>query len=517
MTATARGTIIRFLSAFFLVASLFLAACQTGGRDGATRIIGLKSANDLRDKKIGVLLGSTQDHYATNKYPNADISRFNTSADVVNALKAGQIDASIDDEVFAQVILRREKDLAVLERGLMVESMGIGFRKDQPELREAFNAFLFDLKKSGLYQEIRNRWINMPESATMPSLPPPGTGGTLILGTADLGLPFSTLSSGGFVGFDIEVMERFARNLNKKLSIQNMTFSGLIAALASGKVDLIASCVTITTERKKQIDFSDPYFESGTVALVLAKNLTLTQNPAEARGGVFRGIADSFYNNIIYEDRYMLILDGLQATVIISIFALVFGTLLGAAVCFMRMSRNRLLALIAKGFISILRGTPLLVLLMMMFYVVFASVNIDPILAAIFTFGLNFAAYVSEMFRMAIGSVDEGQVEAGIALGFTRFQTFLHIVLPQAARHVLPVYKGEFISMVKMTSVVGYIAVQDLTKASDIIRSRTFDAFFPLVLVAVIYFVITYILTLFLTIIEKSLDGKARRKLVETT
>ena len=120
----------------------------------------------------------------------------------------------------------------------------------------------------------------------------------------------------------------------------------------------------------------------------------------------------------------------------------------------------------------------------------FLSSYMDPglakVLVAVIAFGMNFAAYVSEIFRTGIEGVDKGQTEAGIAMGFSRAQTFLHVVLPQTVRRILPVYKGEFISLVKMTSIVGYIAVQDLTKASDIVRSRTFDAFFPLVMVAVL-------------------------------
>ena len=141
-------------------------------------------------------------------------------------------------------------------------------------------------------------------------------------------------------------------------------------------------------------------------------------------------------------------------------------------------------------YISVLRGIPVVVLLMLIFYVVFASVNISPVLVAVLAFGMNFAAYVSEIFRSGIEGVDKGQSEAGIAMGFTRTQTFGFIILPQMIQRILPVYKGEFISLVKMTSIVGYIAVQDLTKASDIIRSRTFDAFFPLIMVAVLYFLI---------------------------
>jgi polar amino acid transport system substrate-binding protein len=191
-------------------------------------------------------------------------------------------------------------------------------------------------------------------------------------------------------------------------------------------------------------------------------------------------VATSFRSNVILEKRYLLIWDGLKTTAIISVLATVFGTALGALVCYMRMSPHAFLQVPARIYISVLRGIPVVVLLMLTFYVIFASVNISPVLVAMLAFGMNFAAYVSEMFRSGIEGVDKGQSEAGIAMGFTRTQTFGFIVLPQMIQRILPVYKGEFISMVKMTSIVGYIAVQDLTKASDIIRSRTFDPFFPL-------------------------------------
>ena len=154
----------------------------------------------------------------------------------------------------------------------------------------------------------------------------------------------------------------------------------------------------------------------------------------------------------------------------------------------------------------------MLVLLMIIYYVIFASVNINPTLVAVVAFGFNFGAYVSEMFRSSIQSIDNGQREAGIASGFSGVQTFIYIIMPQAIRQVLPVYKGEFISLLKMTSVVGYIAVQDLTKASDIIRSRTFDAFFPLIMAAVLYIIIAGLLTWALGYVEMSVDPKRKRK-----
>ena len=203
---------------------------------------------------------------------------------------------------------------------------------------------------------------------------------------------------------------------------------------------------------------------------------------------MFSNVTESFSNNLIVEDRYRMILDGLQVTLLITLFAAVLGTILGGLVCWMRMSRHRWLQQVARVYIDLMRGTPVLVLLMLMYYVVMAPVDATGIVVAIVTFAMNTAAFISEMLRTTIQGIDRGQTEAGLALGFTPRQTFLKIVLPQVVRAVMPVYQGEIISLLKGTSIVGYIAVADMTRASDLIRSRTFDAFFPLIVTAIIYF-----------------------------
>lgn len=209
-------------------------------------------------------------------------------------------------------------------------------------------------------------------------------------------------------------------------------------------------------------------------------------------------IVESFRDNLVVEDRYQMILDGLQVTLFITFFAVVRGTLLGGLVCWMRMSRRAWLRHVAKVYIDLMRGTPVLVLLMLMYYVVMAPLDATGVVVAIVTFAMNMAAYVSEMLRTTIQSVDRGQTEAGLALGFTQRQTFFKIVLPQVVKAVMPVYQGEVISLLKGTSVVGYIAVADMTRASDLIRSRTFDAFFPLILTAIIYFLVAWLIGLLL-------------------
>ena len=213
---------------------------------------------------------------------------------------------------------------------------------------------------------------------------------------------------------------------------------------------------------------------------------------------MFSNMAESFSNNLVVEDRYRMILDGLQVTLLITLFAAVLGTILGGLVCWMRMSRHAWLRQTARVYIDLMRGTPVLVLLMLMYYVVMAPVDATGIVVAIVTFAMNTAAYISEMLRTTIQGIDRGQTEAGLALGFTPRQTFLKIVLPQVVRAVMPVYQGEIISLLKGTSIVGYIAVADMTRASDLIRSRTFDAFFPLIVTAVIYFVMAWLIGLLL-------------------
>ena len=213
---------------------------------------------------------------------------------------------------------------------------------------------------------------------------------------------------------------------------------------------------------------------------------------------MFSNVTESFSNNLIVEDRYRMILDGLQVTLLITLFAAVLGTILGGLVCWMRMSRRRWLQQVARVYIDLMRGTPVLVLLMLMYYVVMAPVDATGIVVAIVTFAMNTAAYISEMLRTTIQGIDRGQTEAGLALGFTQRQTFFRIVLPQVVRAVMPVYQGEIISLLKGTSIVGYIAVADMTRASDLIRSRTFDAFFPLIVTAIIYFVMAWLIGMLL-------------------
>ncbi|MFH0761926.1 MAG: ABC transporter permease subunit [Bacteroidota bacterium] len=475
---------------------------------------------DIADKKVGIFSGTVHDAFMAEHYPKATVLRYDGTADMMLSLKTGKIDAAMFDLITAKLILKRNPDLVILSDDVFSMPLGVGFDKDNRILLDEFNRYLKDIRKDGTYDAMYKRWfIEDAEEAVMPPFTNPASDKKIIVAVSVEDLPYVAYMNNDFVGFDIDMIRTFAQRANYKLEIINIDFPGLIAALVSGKADMITDGIGISEERAKQVNFSDPYANFETAVVVAKKDMAGFggEEPARVKKSFLKSVSDSFYSNIILEDRYLLILDGLKTTVVISFLAAIFGTLIGGLICFMKMSKRKLFSAFANIYISLIRGTPVLVLLMIIFYVIFAAVNINPVIVAVVAFGINFGAYVSEMFRTSIESVDKGQGEAGIASGFTKVQTFIYIILPQALRHVLPVYKGEFISLVKMTSIVGYIAVQDLTKASDIIRSRTFDAFFPLIMAAVIYILIAWLLTWALSYVEISVDPKRKhiKKVVE--
>lgn len=219
---------------------------------------------------------------------------------------------------------------------------------------------------------------------------------------------------------------------------------------------------------------------------------------------------DKFYANFIEDNRWKYIADGLGVTLQITFFAVIIGIVIGFLVAIVRSTYDRtgklkILNVICKIYLTVIRGTPVVVQLMIIYFVVFASVDISKVIVAIVAFGFNSGAYVAEIFRSGIMSIDNGQFEAGRSLGFNYVQTMVHIIMPQAFKNVLPALGNEFIVLLKETSVSGYLAVQDLTKGGDIIRSRTFDALMPLIAVALIYLAMVMIFTQLVNMLERRL------------
>ena len=225
-------------------------------------------------------------------------------------------------------------------------------------------------------------------------------------------------------------------------------------------------------------------------------------------GNFFTNFINRVKSVFITTNGYKLLLKGLWTTIYISISAVVIGVVLGFIIALMKMTETNkghktILSRIAGAYISVLRGTPVVVQLLIMYMVIFKSHY--GIIAAILTFGINSGAYVAENVRAGIMAVDKGQTEGGLSLGFTNWQTMRFKVLPQAIKNIIPALGNEFIALVKETSIVGYVAIQDLTKAADFIISRTYETFLPLIAIAIIYFVLILCLTKLLGKLERRL------------
>ena len=216
----------------------------------------------------------------------------------------------------------------------------------------------------------------------------------------------------------------------------------------------------------------------------------------------WQGICDQFVKCFIREDRYMLLLDGIGVTIKVTILALIIGLILGFLIALCNLSKNRVLKAIGGVYTDVIRGTPSVTQLMIIYFVVFASIHWAKWVIAAIAFGINSGAYVSEIIRAGILSIDVGQMEAGRALGLTKGMTMRHIILPQALKNVFPALCNEFIVLIKETAIVGYVGLMDIQKAGDFIKSATFLAFMPLVGTAIIYYVLIKILNLFLKRIE---------------
>lgn len=221
-------------------------------------------------------------------------------------------------------------------------------------------------------------------------------------------------------------------------------------------------------------------------------------------------ISEVFYINFIKDDRWKYLLGGVQNTLVIAFFAVLLGIFIGVLVATIRSThdltgKGKFANAICKVYLTVIRGTPVLLQLLIIYFVIFSAVRIDKSLTAVIAFGINSGAYVAEIFRSGIMSIDKGQLEAGRSLGLSYGQTMWEIIIPQAFKNILPALGNEFISLVKETSIAGYIGLHDLTKGADIIRSQTYDPFPPLIAAGLLYLAIVMGLTQMVSLLERRL------------
>lgn len=468
------------------------------------------SKDDLSGKKIGVQLGTTGDTYCKDMEEDGSgtkVERYNKGSDAIQSLKNGTIDAVVIDEQPAKAFVDVNKDLKILDEEFVIEDYAICISKSNDALTQSVNDAINELKAEGIIEDINNNYIG-DEKGKSPYKSPEGIeykNGTLVMATNAFFKPYEYYDNGNIVGIDVELGTAIADKLGMKLEVKDMEFDSIITAIQSGKADVGISGMTVTEDRLKNVNFTVPYTTSMQVIVV-------RDNESSAEKS---SIVEKFKNDFITEGRYKYLLIGLRNTLIIVAFAAIIGISIGFLLAVIRSSHDKnggltILNAIAQLYITVIRGTPAMVQLLIIYYIIFAPFDVNKILVAIIAFGINSGAYVSEIIRSGIMSIDNGQFEASRSLGLTFSQTMISVVLPQAFKNVLPALANEFIVLLKETSICGYIGLNDVTRGGDIIRSITYDAYLPLLSVAAIYLVMVMVLTFLVKKLERRLRTNER-------
>lgn len=498
--------LVRLLLLLLLSAGVLLGAAATVWAADNEPVPAFTSLAELEGKRIGIQTGTTYDEMVTNYFSNVELQYFNTYSDMAAAVEAGKLDAFPGDEPAIRIMAMENTKLAVLDEN--IETVVFSFVLPKTEAGQALcaqlNEWIADMARRGELLRLKEKWGAEDESGkTMPEYSSEGPNGTLIMATEGAYVPLNYFRGTELVGLEVEMAALFCNDYGYGLEVQAINFDAIVPAVQSGKVNFAAAAVTPTPERAESALFSDPYYECATIMAV--------QNVANARTSLLGGILDSFDKTFLRESRWKLMLQGVGNTLTITVLSMVCGAALGFVTFLLCRRGSKIASGITNLCIALVKGMPLVVLLMILYYVVFVNkLAISGIAVAVVCFTLTFGAAVFGMLRMGVGAVDKGQQEASMAMGFSDRRTLYFIILPQALPHILPSLQSELVALIQSTAVVGYITVQDLTKMGDIIRSRTYEAFFPLIAVTVIYFLLEGLVGAAMKWLQKVTDPRRR-------
>lgn len=489
---------------FVLSLAAILSACHKDSienrisTDNAEDVRYPKCWNDLIGSKVAVIMGSVSDDYLSAHQDSITLMRLSTTADVVAAVECGRADYGVLDKLEVP-----QKYLAQRNIKIMFESAEVGgdaafvFNLDDSALCRQYNDFFDSLCVCGRYDTIRSRWIECNfDNVKMPDIPQP-KGSPIYVATLSTDPPFSYLKDGQWYGWEIEILKLFGQHIGRPMVFMDYSFAALITAVVKKRADMAAGYIFITEERARSVLFSKSYGSCPEVCIGRMDGL------AKSALSTNEKFKDRVNENWFVENRWKMILEGLEVTIYISVGALLIGVVLGVLLCFFKIRSNKIACCLIRLFNGFMKGVPMLVILMIMFYLVLVNTKIPATMIATIAFALSVGSNLSEVFYNSIKSVDKGQKEAGLALGLSEYKCFKKIVLPLAIKKVIRPLKNEVLSLVKGTSIVGYIAIQDLTKMGDLIRSRTFDSFFPLFTITAIYLIFACLLNLMLAYLMK--------------
>ena len=459
--------------------------------------------DELSGKTISMLTGAPFEELISSKVPDVkEFTYYSTSSDMALALTSGKTDAFLQNTAVGELFVNRNPSLALFPEPLKKAEFGIAFSKGSKE-RSKWQA-AYDKVCAGVIDELWEKWTGLDDSVkNLPVQDWEGKNGTIRVAACDSLEPMSYLNGDGELkGMEIELILMMAKELDYKVRFTSMEFSGILAAVESGKADMCCGSLIITEQRREVVDFI-PHHDTAFILLVRSAE-------AEETADFWGSLSESFNRTFVVENRWTLILTGLCNTLIIAVASGIAGLVLGFILTSLKRKNNKLISALISVYNTIVAGLPAVVILMLLFYVVFAKSDISPVIVSIIGLTLIFAPKAYSIIINAVDSIDKGQLEAALALGYTEKKAYRRVILPQAKRIYFPLLRNQFVLLLKETSVVGFISAMDLTHAGDVIRGRTLEAFFPLITIAIVYFILVWLFTFLINQGNRMLESGRR-------
>jgi len=461
---------------------------------------------ELDGKTIGVEHGTIYDVSAKTNIVDPSIEYIGSVPDIMVALRDGTIDAGIFSDIIYDEKIAEEYGLFSIG-SLGSEEIAYALSKNErgQALKTELDEYILKIKAGGELEAYREKWLQSDGNRDVDYDGLEDINGTIRMAVStDTGAPVCYRSGDKYLGFDIDIIVGFAREYGYDLEITDYSFRDLMSVMEEGTCDIGVSNITITENRKKRMLFSEPYYESQVTVVVRKQD-----GSSESRGFI-NTVKNKIGRTLIEENRYKLYLRGIATTCIISFSSAAAGLVLGYFLFLLFRRGLKIPNALLRAYEWVFNALPVTVILMIFYYVIFGNTKIGGIWVSVAAFMAIFSISVLSLLKTCFQAVDEGQFEAAYALGYSRREALYSVIIPQVLPVFLPPFVGEFMNLFKATAIVGYIAVQDITKISDIIRSRTYEAFFPLFITTFIYFVIAALFGLFIKYILRKFDPKAR-------
>lgn len=472
---------------FFLITSLIfivlLTGCQNEGRE-------IKSFDDLKTANIGTWAGSGYELAVRESLPNAHYLYLDAISDFLQALNQGKLDAVAIGKVYYNNLISEDFDnINFIDHSLGKVPIAFTFAKstEGKKLSAQMNEFLKKLEESGELDALKNKWLSEDASnRQFAKSELTGENGTLQVGTDAVKMPYSYLKDGEVVGYEVEILDKFcaAYGYNYNINIEN--FQAILYDLNFGRLDIGMAGTEILDARKDRVIFSHPHHVDDCIAIVKSDSI--------ASENFFNIILKNVKRTLIDENRWQLLLKGLGVTVLIIMCSTVFGTALGFVLYMIYREGNKIVNKILDVLCEVLSGLPTVVILLIFYYIIFGSFDINGVIVVIITFIILTSLTVMFMLKGGEKAIPKGQLEAALALGFSERKGFIKFVLPQITQIFFSSYQFSILGYMRGTAIVGYVAVQDLTRMADLIRARTFDAFIPIITISIMYFILSWII-----------------------